>query len=185
MNKQEASEFLGVGVRSLERYTKQNRVAARYEKGKTGQTLVYDRDELQRFKAELEAATHLPIVEPSNRMETPASPSFASPANGLARVGDTGEITGMANTFAFALLEALSQLQPVPAPLPTPVEPSRPAALPVSQKLLLSLEEAQIYSGLSRANLMDAIHGETLAAQKIGRGWKIKRRDLESYVEGL
>ena len=182
MNKIEASEFLGVGVRSLERYTTKNRIAARYEKGKTGKTLVYDRDELERFKAELESATHLPTVEaagaPTNRMETPISPSSATPANGLARVG-------AGNDIGLAILQALSQLQPAAPALAAPAEPHGVPSLPVSQKLMLTLDEAQVYSGLSRANLMDAIHAETLRAQKIGRGWKIKRRDLESYVKEL
>lgn len=193
MNKQEAADFLGVSVRTLERHTKASRVAARYVKGKTSDVLVYDRDELERFKAELESPTHLPTVEaatpPTNRMETQASTNSANPDKGLARFGEGGSIGGDANEFVFALMQALAQLQPqlqmAGGDAPASSEHSGPPITPPAQKLLLSLSEAQSYSGLSRANLMDAIHAETLAAQKIGRGWKIKRRDLERYVEGL
>lgn len=53
MNKQEAAEFLGIGVRSLECYTQENRVAATYKKGKTRSVLDYEPSELERFKAEM------------------------------------------------------------------------------------------------------------------------------------
>lgn len=184
MTKKEAAEFLGISTRTLERNTEKSLIAARYEKGKTSDVLVYDREELERFKAERESPIHLPTVEatPPNRMENAPSTNSANPDTALARFGEGREMGG-ANDFAFALLQALSQLQLVANE--TTSEHVGPAATPPSQKLLLSLGEAQSYSGLSRANLMDAIHDETLAAQKIGRGWKIKRRDLESYVEGL
>ena len=189
MNKQQAADFLGISPRTLERAVKKSSVAARYEKGKTSDVLVFDEAELQRYKAEQEAPTHLPTVEraseaatsngaPTNRMETPTN--FANSDNGLATFGELSSES--ANGMGLALLQALSQLQPGAV---AASQESGPPLTPPSQKLLLSLAEAQSYSGLSRANLMDAIHDEKLRAQKIGRGWKIKRRDLESYVEGL
>lgn len=191
MTKKEAADFLGVSTRTLERNTEKNLIAGRYEKGKTSDVLVYDRAELERFKAERESPTHLPTVEPSNRMETPSATNSANPDKSLARFGEGRAMGGDANEFAFALMQALAQLQPqlqpasVSGDVAASSEHSGPAATPPAQKLLLSLAEAQSYSGLSRANLMEAIHAQTLAAQKIGRGWKIKRRDLESYIEGL
>ena len=35
LNKQQAAEFLGVNVRTLERYTQEGKIGGRYEKGKT------------------------------------------------------------------------------------------------------------------------------------------------------
>ena len=193
MTKKEAADFLGISPRTLERAVSNNRIAARYEKGKTSDVLVFDEAELERYKAEQDSPTHLPTVEraadaatltqaPTNRMETPTN--FANSDNALATFGELPDAG--ANGMAMALLQALSQLQPggVTGGVAASSE-SGPPQTPPAQKLLLSLAEAQSYSGLSRANLMDAIHEETLAAQKIGRGWKIKRRDLESYVEGL
>lgn len=186
MTKKEAADFLGISTRTLERNTEKSLIAARYEKGKTSDVLVYDREELERFKAERENPVHLPTVEaatpPTNRMENQTPPNSDT---AMARFVEGGNIGGDANDFAFALVQALAQLQPAGGTVATSSEHSGPAATPPAQKLLLSLTEAQSYSGLSRAGLMDAIHAETLAAQKIGRGWKIKRRDLENYVEGL
>ena len=185
MNKQQAADFLGISPRTLERAVKKSSIAARYEKGKTSDVLVFDEDELKRYKAELESPTHLPTVEragpaatPTNRMETPTN--FANPDNTLATFGELPD--GSANALGLALLQALSQLQPGAV---AASGEHGPPLTPPAQKLLLSLSEAQSYSGLSRANLMDAIHEETLRAQKIGRGWKIKRRDLESYIDNL
>ena len=53
LTKQQAAEFLGVNVRTLERYTQEGKIGGRYEKGKTRSVLVYDEEELQAFKAEL------------------------------------------------------------------------------------------------------------------------------------
>ena len=190
MTKKEAADFLGISPRTLERAVSNNRIAARYEKGKTSDVLVFDEAELQRYKAEQDSPTHLPTVEraadaatpPTNRMETPTN--FANSDKALATFGEVPD--GSANAMALALLQALSQLQPGGALGGVAASSeSGPPLTPPAKKLLLSLAEAQSYSGLSRANLMDAIHEESLAAQKIGRGWKIKRRDLESYVEGL
>lgn len=185
MTKKEAADFLGVSTRTLERNTEKNLIAARYEKGKTSDVLVYDLEELERFKSERESPIHLPTVEaataPTNRMKTQASTNSDT---ALARFGEGGNLGGDASEFAFALVQAIAQFQQVQGDTASS-EHAGPPATPPSQKLLLSLGEAQSYSGLSRANLMDAIHEQTLAAQKIGRGWKIKRRDLESYVEGL
>ena len=187
MTKQQAADFLGISPRTLERAVKKSSIAARYEKGKTSDVLVFDEAELERYKAEQEAPTHLPTVEratpatsngaPTNRMETPTN--FANSDNALATFGELSPES--ANGMGLALLQALSQLQPGAVAAAN----SGPPLTPPSQKLLLSLGEAQSYSGLSRANLLQAIHDESLAAKIIGRGWKIKRRDLENYVEAL
>jgi excisionase family DNA binding protein len=65
MNKKDAAEFLQIGVRSLERYTSEGRVAAVQKRGKTGVVLDYDPAELERFKAELEAPPEPPPAAPS------------------------------------------------------------------------------------------------------------------------
>jgi excisionase family DNA binding protein len=57
--------------------------------------------------------------------------------------------------------------------------------VPVADKLLLKLNEAQSLTGLSRLTLRAAIDEGTLKAQLIGRTWRIKRSDLESYIKKL
>ena len=70
LTKQQAAEFLGVTVRTLERYTQEGKIGGRYEKGKTRSVLVYDESELRAFKAELETKTYKPAVD-----TTPTNPN--------------------------------------------------------------------------------------------------------------
>jgi excisionase family DNA binding protein len=55
----------------------------------------------------------------------------------------------------------------------------------IAQKLMLTLPEASILSNLSRAHLRQAIHCGKLKGKIIGRGWRIKRADLDIYVRAL
>jgi excisionase family DNA binding protein len=55
----------------------------------------------------------------------------------------------------------------------------------LAHKLTLSLAEAAQLSGLSRNHLRAAIEEKKLKARIIGRGWRVKRSDLEAYVVKL
>jgi excisionase family DNA binding protein len=55
----------------------------------------------------------------------------------------------------------------------------------LSDKLTLSLTEAALLAGLSRGHLRLAIAEKKLKARIIGRGWRVKREDLEAYVKKL
>jgi len=57
--------------------------------------------------------------------------------------------------------------------------------VPVADKLTLSLVEAAQLSGLSRNHLRQAIEDKKLRARIIGRGWRVKRDDLDAYVKKL
>jgi excisionase family DNA binding protein len=52
-------------------------------------------------------------------------------------------------------------------------------------KLLLTLSEAQVLTGLSREILMEAIKDSRLPSQIIGKAYRIKAKDLEIFVENL
>jgi excisionase family DNA binding protein len=57
--------------------------------------------------------------------------------------------------------------------------------VPVADKLLLKLDEASALTGLSRGILRQAIKDRKLKARIIGRGWRVKRDDLDVYVKKL
>jgi excisionase family DNA binding protein len=79
-----------------------------------------------------------------------------------------------ARLFVASLVEAI-----------TSREESRSASVRVSEKLLLTINDCRLLTGLSEQNLRDAIHEEKLKAKIIGRGYKIKRPDLDAFVESL
>jgi predicted transcriptional regulator len=64
-------------------------------------------------------------------------------------------------------------------------EEPRNASVRTSEKLLLNLTDCRVLTGLSDANLRDAIKLEQLKAKIIGRGYKIKRTDLNNYIKNL
>lgn len=169
MTKKQAAKFLGVSERTLERYAGQNLLGVRYEKGKTRRVPVYDRADLERFKAEMEK----PQFRPSVEAPPPASEATAltvqdgdviptAPDRGLA------EFVGfVAGRTAEGLIGQLS------------------LHVPLADKLTLSLKEAAAVAGLSRGFLLIAIRDGSLKAEKRGRGWNVKRADLEAWVKKL
>jgi len=50
---------------------------------------------------------------------------------------------------------------------------------------LARLTRAAQLSGLSRGHLREAIEEKKLKARILGRGWRVKRDDLEAYVKKL
>jgi excisionase family DNA binding protein len=79
-----------------------------------------------------------------------------------------------ARLFAASLVEAI-----------TSREESRSASIRVSEKLLLSVNDCRLLTGLSEQNLRDAIHDGKLNARIMGRGYKVKRKDLDAFIESL
>ncbi len=196
MTKPEAASFLGVSVRALERYTQQNRVAARYEKGKTSNIIVYDEAELERFKSELERPTHKPSIERSDSTQSaidagakaPGENSNQSLVNIAKPMTSFGEPSELAS-FLLQLMNAMQIAHASPA-LPAPEEDKGKRAhekphTPTEAKLLLSVEEAMSLTGLSRAVILEAVKEGQLVAKKSGRAWRIKRRDLDAFVDAF
>ncbi len=166
MNKREAAEFLGIGVRSLERYMSQNRIAYTRVRGKTGEVVIFEDSELQRFKDELYQPTHDGAVEV--RQVSPQNSSQMVTNSQI--MADVGESLLNISEGIDALLEAVKELA---------------VKIPVENKPLLTLAEARQLSGLSRQYLLQAIKEKRLKGQMVGRAWRVKRRDLECFVASL
>ena len=168
LNKQQAAEFLGVNVRTLERYTQEGKIGSRYEKGKTRSVVVYDEEELRAFKAAQETKTYKPSVD-----HTSTNPDR-----------DEAALSKRVEVSQLHLFEGLNHLADVLKVLREEPSPLR-LTVPIHHKLTLSLTEASALSGISRQRLRAAIKDGTLTAQIIGRGYRVKRTDLEDYVDSL
>ena len=57
--------------------------------------------------------------------------------------------------------------------------------MPIADKLLLTIAEAQALTGLSREVLKNAIAAGELKAKQIGKSWRVKRSDLKEYIDKL
>ncbi len=165
MTKDEVAELLEVSTRQVERFTSAGRLSVTYERGTTRKVPVYVRSDVERLKDEIENTTHArPAIVPSESQQT-----------GIATISDRGA----------------SQLSELVAILRDAADSSRwredqPASITdLAHKLTLSLMEASQLSGLSRNHLRQAIEEKKLRARIIGRGWRVKREDLEVYVKKL
>jgi excisionase family DNA binding protein len=159
MDKESAAKFLNISTRTLQRYTTQGKISVSYRHGKTGAEADYDEGELQIFKEQQESVTY----QPAQAIGNGQTQTLAPIAKGV------GAIAG-AERLA-AVLDLLQQ-------------PAR-KSVPIESKLTLSLVEAAELSGLSKGYLLDAIKGKKLKARKLGRGWRMKREDLNNYVQKL
>jgi excisionase family DNA binding protein len=160
----EAAEYLGMSVRTLLRHTAAGRISASQRRGARGAETVYDDDELERFKKELEGVTY--PVRPVVTHDTAPSESNV----GLAVANQTGLI-------GERLLVALESIA-VRDSLPT-------STVAVADRLMLTLTDAAALTTLSRSHLLHAIKAGELKAKIIGRGWRVKRADLDVYVRKL
>jgi excisionase family DNA binding protein len=79
-----------------------------------------------------------------------------------------------ARLFAASLIEAITNREEV-----------RSASVRVSEKLLLSVKDCRLLTGLSEQTIRDAIRDETLKSRRIGRGFKVKRTDLDEFINKL
>jgi excisionase family DNA binding protein len=189
LSKAAAAEYLGVSVRALERYTQNARVGVRYVKGRAKPTPVYATAELDRFKAEeLEKVTERPatrvLSQGKNQSDTTRQSTLAS----LAHPGGLDERSLQAAQALAAHITAQVLAQVAENQSAT----NRQDAVEVlanrvvlAEKLLLTLAEAQLLTGLSRSILRVAIDAGELKARTIGRAWRIKRADLDRYVAKL
>lgn len=163
MYKEEVAEFLGVSIRAVERYTKDKKLTANYEMmPRGGQKAVYDPKEVSALKLQMEMPK---IVE---------NKPTRQPDLGVGDVVSGQEQTGLAlqgQHFINRFDELASYLIK--------------DKISVDKKLTLSLAEAAQLAGLSKNYLKKAIDGGELKAAKRGKGWNIKRSDLEMWVEGL
>ncbi len=187
LNKQEAADFLGVSVRALERYVQQGRISVKYEKGKTRPTANFEQAELEAFREELNQPTVKPAFE--SRQTAPDEYRQISSEGEYRQIAtDQEQETGIAvqtpgEITEFGEIATVDRLASIIEGLLS--QDNNHSKVPVADKLLLTMAEAQALTGLSREFLKDAISSGELKAKLIGKGWRIKRGDLDEYVDKL
>lgn len=174
MTKQEAADVLGCSVRQLERYTSENRIGVRYEKGRTRPTPVYEESEVRAFKEALERPVYRGVVTTADDAPESASRLLATQSDGhVSGLSQGAFLDALAGFFAASHSQSAQGGK-------------RPAALQeIAVKPLLKLDEAAALTGLSRDTLRKAIAAGELEARQIGRAFRIKRAALDAYIESL
>jgi excisionase family DNA binding protein len=183
MNKKEAAEFLGVSEKTVERYKSAGKLSARLKRivgadGKSRKVLDFNQPDLERLQHELSGNVVFPELtnrHAQTKTETDTdtqteldTTNFAD--NQLSIVGQTQT----ANLFEVILksLETISERQ---------IEVSNRF-----QKLMLTVDEAAAVCGLPKAFIDRAIKKDaSLKATKIGGRYRIKRQDLDEFINNL
>lgn len=159
MNREEAAIALGISVRSLQRTVKAGKLSVIYKRGESGkQEAFFDSDEIVRHKAEMEAETVKPALPEMTRHDT-----------ALTRVDAQQQFFGALQRFVTEGQNA-KNAHPI---------------VPIESKPLLKLNEASALTGLSRRILRAAIDEGKLKAGKIGKAWRVRRADLDAYIQKL
>jgi excisionase family DNA binding protein len=161
MNKKEAAEYLGVSTRLVEKYASEGRIGAvTYVRGRTGKQAEYDRQAVEKLKAALDT----PDAAIATR--TPEARLFATL---LAEILERRE---QANIEALRGLLGGS-------------DKPRSASVRLSEKILLTINDCRLLTGLSRQILRQAIEDGKLKGRRIGRSFRIKRAALDAFVKKL
>jgi excisionase family DNA binding protein len=162
MNKKEAAEYLGVSTRLVEKYASEGRIGAvTYVRGRTGKQAEYDRQAVEKLKATLDTP------DTALAARTPEARLFA------ALLAEILERREQAN------IEAIRGL------LKGGSDKPRSASVRLSEKLLLTINDCRMLTGLSRQILRQAIRDGKLKGGLIGRSFRIKRDDLDRYIKKL
>jgi excisionase family DNA binding protein len=162
MNKKEAAEYLGVSTRLVEKYASEGRLGeVTYIRGRTGKQAEYDRQAVEKLKAVLDT----PDTAIATR--TPDARLFA------AHLVEILERREQANIEAIRGLLTDGSGKP------------RSASVRVSEKTLLTINDCRLLTGLSRQLLRQAIEDGKLKGRIIGRAYRVKRGDLDRYIEKL
>ncbi len=162
ITKEEAARILDATPRTVERLAKSNKLSVTYEKGATRDVPVYDEDEVKAL-----------AKQPRTAAQPAIAPPAPEPSQAIATRNDNGD-NRLSQAVAFLIQR---EHQRMTEPVATISD--------LAHKLTLSLVEASLVSGLSRNHLRAAIEEKKLRARIIGRGFRVKRSDLEAYVTKL
>jgi len=182
MNKKEAAEFLDVSEKTVERYKSSGKLSARLTRivgtdGKSRQVLDFRDTELQRLKQELSGEIIFPVVtDRHGQTKTQTDTDRQTQIDKVNAENRESLMLGQTQTVSiistiFERLETVFDKQ---------MQSSDRA-----QKLMLSIDEASAVSGLPKSYIRRSIKDRILKAKIIGRSWKIKRTDLDNFVEIL
>jgi excisionase family DNA binding protein len=169
ITKEQAAEILSMTTRAVERYTKQNRLSATYERGRTRPVPMYDEAEVRALAAALMqpsfSAAIVATQGDNNDRDVAINTNQA-----LQRTGNDEALTMFVSMLSDAMRAAQGQGNTV-------------AAVPLRDKMTLSFKEAAKLSGVPESNLRAAFADGTLRGAKIGRGVRVMPDDVRKYVD--
>ena len=145
---------------------------------------MFDPEELKKFKTDKQTSRIKPTVEPDQ-------PQHNRPSNPQSQITRSSqpqtELYNPPQEANFGLATLIAPLGALFNNLTKAIDNhgSRVTTTELRSKLLLTLNEAQLVTGLSRDTLMEAIDNGELPSKIIGKARRIKTQDLERYIANL
>lgn len=162
MNKKDVAEYLGISTRQVETYAGKGQLGeVQYVRGRTGKQADYSPEAVENLKRILDAP------DTAIAAKTPDARLF------VASLVEALESREQANVEA--IRDLLSESR----------EHTRSGAVRVGEKILLTLADCRLLTGLSEQSLRESIKAGELKAKIIGRGYKVKRTDLDEFIDEL
>jgi excisionase family DNA binding protein len=192
MNKKQAIEILGVSEKTLGNYARAGRLNVTYEKGATSKVAVYDEAELRALKAEIDnpaTPANVARVVKAVEVESPAKVEHGKGGNSSNRA----KVENGANVATLVKAEnrvpdGVGQVAEFAALVGGHIAAGIAESLNI-QKLstqpLLTFQEAATYSRVPEKTLRDAVKAGEIQSRKIGRGFKVRRVDVDTWIEKL
>jgi excisionase family DNA binding protein len=190
MNKKETAVYLKLSEKTVERYKASGKLSARLRRvvggdGKTRKVLDFEQPDVERLRRELSGDIVYPNLtdgQPQTNATTDTDIQTGTDRGSatntdISRIGQTPTDTGIQ-------AQTTNPLEIISARFENVIEKNL-EVLRAGGKLLLDLKDCRLLTGLSDATLRAAIHSGELAGRKIGRGWKVKRQDLDRFINDL
>ena len=165
LNKVQAAEFLGVTPRAIENYVAQGKLHVQYAAGLRGRIALFDEVELQQLKNERRQVPYLnPVSEAVTQPPAQQQQPLQAPFQGLF---DLLKEPAVRDLLGELLKLAVQHWQ----------ESNK------ADQIALSVKEVSEHTGLSESTLRKDIRDGVLKAKLKGRGYKIRRTDLQRYLD--
>lgn len=177
MNKVDAAAAIGISVRSLQRDTQNKLIDATYRNVKGKMTLDYSDEEVERWKQQRRR-----IIP-----ESIATAAIATRDNNGAMATERMDdfLHKLEETILNGFVEGRNYLESGKRS-----SDGKAQVVDLKDKLILSLPEAVKLSGIPRERLRTALlpDGTVLCFKddvRLGRGYKIRKMDLQEYIHAL
>ena len=187
LDKKQAAEYLGVTTRTLERHIQSGKLSVRYEPSQNGEIALFDPEELENLREGKATVRIKPAIESERPSLMPKPPQNSQ--GQITHTPDRAELsqTQQPESIPLGIGTLIASLGAWLGNLTRAIDNhgSRITATELRSKLLLTLDEAQIVTGLSREILLDAIKAGELPSKIMGKAYRVKTQDLERYIANL
>ena len=187
LDKKRAAEYLGVTTRTLERHVKEGKLSVQYDRGLFGEFAMFDPEELAAFKEGKQTTRIKPAIEPDQLERNPKAITSQNQLTYSPQNPNPPELYNQQPESTFGITTLIAPLGSWFGNLTRAIDNhgSRVSTTELRSKLLLTLDEAQVITGLSREILQEAIKNGELPSKMMGKAYRIKTQDLERYIADL